>query len=84
MTVLRVNFLRARARMLRWREEKILLRSEMQWTRLYFEYKAEKWKSLTTGEGTGKDCYAHSQVALWESLVSHASQGEVMMDTEVL
>ena len=47
MAVYRVHWLKAKARRDRWREEQILLASEMQWTELFFHHRASQWKALT-------------------------------------
>jgi|SRR5882762_1463574 len=46
MVVYRVHWLKAKARRDRWREEQTLLASEMQWTELFFRYRASLWKAL--------------------------------------
>jgi hypothetical protein len=46
MTVYRVHWLKAKSRRDRWREEHILLASEMEWTELFFRHRASRWKFL--------------------------------------
>jgi hypothetical protein len=46
MTVYRVHWLKAKSRRDRWREEQILLASEMQWTELFFRHRASRWSAL--------------------------------------
>ncbi|KAF8949743.1 hypothetical protein BDZ97DRAFT_1935059 [Flammula alnicola] len=41
----RVNWMRARAKMLRWEEESILIPSEMKWTMFFFHNRANGWKT---------------------------------------
>ena len=42
-TVYRVNWLRAKCRSDRWSEELTLAKSELEWTRLCFQRRAQKW-----------------------------------------
>ena len=77
--VYRVNFLRARARMFRWSEEKSLLLSEIIWTQLYFRNQASRWNKCVTGIKDGKDCYAKKQAVLWESMAKYASSAHQLM-----
>jgi hypothetical protein len=46
--VYRVHWLKAKARRDRWREEQILVASEMEWTELFFRHRASRWKALAT------------------------------------
>jgi len=46
VTVYRVHWLKAKSRRDRWREEHIILTSEMQWTELFFRHRASCWKTL--------------------------------------
>jgi hypothetical protein len=46
MAVYRVHWLKAKSRRDRWREERILLVSEMQWTELFFRHQASRWNAL--------------------------------------
>ena len=46
MPVYRVHWLKAKSRRDRWREERILLASEMEWTELFFRHRASRWKAL--------------------------------------
>jgi hypothetical protein len=46
VTVYRVHWLKAKSRRDRWREEHIILASEMQWTELFFRHRASCWKTL--------------------------------------
>lgn len=48
VTVYRVHWLKAKARRDRWREEQILVASEMEWTEQFFRYRASRWKALVT------------------------------------
>ncbi|KAI6003376.1 hypothetical protein EDC04DRAFT_2971510 [Pisolithus marmoratus] len=62
----RINWLKARARRDRWREEVSLVRHEMLWTTLWFQYEKEIWETwaLQSTE-PGKEAYASKQVELW-------------------
>lgn len=64
-----------------WREEKILLASEIVWTRLYFDYQASQWRDRLTGAKDGKDCYARKQMIFWETLSAHARSAKRQMET---
>ena len=46
MAVYRVHWLKAKSRRDRWREERIILESEMQWTELFYRHRASRWKAL--------------------------------------
>lgn len=72
--VYRVNWLRAKARRERWKEEKILVKSEMKWTIAYFQYRAVKWEELVEDAGYGAACYARRQASMWRGLVVDARE----------
>lgn len=65
--VQRVHWLRARAQLNRWREEKMLVGYEMQWTVRYFHHQCAMWKSraILSPESTGASAYASRQSAMW-------------------
>jgi hypothetical protein len=46
VAVYRVHWLKAKSRRDRWREELILLQSEMDWTERFFRHRASRWKAL--------------------------------------
>ena len=46
MIVYHVHWLKAKSRRDRWREERILLASEMEWTERFFRHRASRWKAL--------------------------------------
>ena len=48
--VYRVNWLRAKARVDQWQEELILVKHEMQWTILWFQYQANLWRERSERE----------------------------------
>ncbi|PPR06996.1 hypothetical protein CVT24_011092 [Panaeolus cyanescens] len=65
---LRVEWAKARARMLRWKEEYLLTLEEMRRVISWFEYRASEWESAsgkrTVGDGSilrGAAAYAHRQ-----------------------
>jgi hypothetical protein len=74
--VYRVHWLRARARMERWKEEVILSEHEMEWTTRYFLNTSRKWVAwakMSEAEGKlGHASYASRQSAMWMRL---ADQG---------
>ncbi|KAI6105115.1 hypothetical protein EV401DRAFT_1873905 [Pisolithus croceorrhizus] len=78
----RINWLKARARRDRWREEVSLVRHEMLWTTLWFQYQKEIWETqaLQSTE-PGKEAYASKQVELWSDFTKKAGlmfQGKQM------
>ncbi|KAI6034671.1 hypothetical protein BKA83DRAFT_4461027 [Pisolithus microcarpus] len=64
-----INWLKARARRDRWREEVSLVRHEMLWTTLWFQYQKEIWETqaLQSTE-PGKEAYASKQAIRREFL----------------
>ncbi|KAI6003370.1 hypothetical protein EDC04DRAFT_2583493, partial [Pisolithus marmoratus] len=72
-TVYRINWLKARARRDRWKEEVSLVRHEMLWTGLWFEYHKKMWeqRALQSTE-PGKEAYANKQMGLWSDFASKA------------
>ncbi|KAI5986547.1 hypothetical protein EDC04DRAFT_2615047 [Pisolithus marmoratus] len=67
----RINWLKARARRDRWKEEVSLVRHEMLWTGLWFEYHKKMWeqRALQSTE-PGKEAYAKKQMGLWSDFAS--------------
>lgn len=65
VVVYRVNWLRAKARRDRWKEEKDLVKAEMGWVINYFEYRQSRWEALIPHGGYGGACYAKRQAAMW-------------------
>ena len=72
----RINWLRARARFHRWREEFNLLSHEMEWVTRYFLYQMNKWstwqKMAADQAKPGHVCYAERQKDLWNMLAIDA------------
>ncbi|KAJ7457161.1 hypothetical protein B0H11DRAFT_2199920 [Mycena galericulata] len=66
----RVNWLRAKARVMRWTEEKKIVSNEMVWTINSFKYYQEQWQQRVEDAGLrepGLRAYAEKQVDLWKS-----------------
>jgi hypothetical protein len=70
--VYRVNWLRGKAHVDGWQEELTLVKHEMQWTILWFQYQGNLWrKRLERLDGilaTGHTSYAKKQQKLWNAL----------------
>lgn len=71
--MLRVNWLRAKARRDRWKEEKVLLRSEMEWTRNYFKHTENVWLDRSKDTTVSAQCYALRQAYNWRRF-AHLAQ----------
>ncbi|KAK7692299.1 hypothetical protein QCA50_003924 [Cerrena zonata] len=71
--MLRVNWLRAKSRRDRWKEEKVLLRSEMSWTEQYFTYNMNLWIERSKGTSAGAQCYALKEAVTWQRF-AHLAQ----------
>ncbi|KAI6101699.1 hypothetical protein EDD16DRAFT_1525810 [Pisolithus croceorrhizus] len=69
----RINWLKARARRDRWKEEVSLVRHEMLWTCLWFEHHKNMWekRALQSSE-PGKEAYAKKQMGLWSDFAKKA------------
>ncbi|KAI6167642.1 hypothetical protein EDD17DRAFT_1750999 [Pisolithus thermaeus] len=69
----RINWLKARARRDRWKEEVSLLRCEMLWTFLWFEYHKGMWeKRAPESTEPGKEACAKKQMGLWNDFAKKA------------
>ncbi|KAI6094077.1 hypothetical protein EV401DRAFT_1896503 [Pisolithus croceorrhizus] len=69
----RINWLKARARRDRWKEEVTLVRHEMLWTCLWFEYHKDMWeKRALESTKPGKEAYAKKQMGLWNDFAKKA------------
>lgn len=70
LLVYRVNWLRSKARYDRWAEELSLVKSEMTWTLLFFDWHRREWeKKVASSEKMGErghKAYALKQAAMWE------------------
>ena len=71
--MLRVNWLRAKARRDRWAEEKVLLHHEIQWTRNSFEYMKKKWMDRATTGPPRLAFYAYQQAETWRRFTDLAN-----------
>ena len=69
MVVYRVNWLRSKARYDRWKEEVRILKSEMQWTILFFDHQRKEWEELASGSerSDGEKAYGLRQAAMWDN-----------------
>src|SRR5271156_5297859 len=71
--VYQINWLRARAKKLRWEEEVELVSEEMHWTINFFENKANQWKATAASSArSGPRCYAERQISMWAGLAIQA------------
>ncbi|KAI6126959.1 hypothetical protein F5141DRAFT_1200632 [Pisolithus sp. B1] len=69
----RINWPKARARRDRWKEEVSLVRHEMVWTCLWFEYHKDMWeKRALQSTEPGKEAYAKKQMGLWNDFAKTA------------
>jgi hypothetical protein len=77
-SVYRVNWLRAKARVDRWLEEKFLVKHEMEWTILWFQHHANLWGERSEREDEnlplGHKHYAIKQQKLWNEFQSKAAE----------
>ena len=72
-TVYRVNWLRAKCRSDRWSEELILVKSELEWTRLFYQRKARIWNERAQSLALSQprlQYYARRQAGVWTLLQS--------------
>ncbi|EAU86504.2 hypothetical protein CC1G_10226 [Coprinopsis cinerea okayama7 len=72
----RVNWLRARSRVDRWKEEYVLLSSEMVWVLNFFDFRRKKcleWIGLRE-DSPGHVAYAHRQAEMWKLLYVQAEK----------
>jgi hypothetical protein len=74
--VYRVNWLRAKARRDRWREELEIVGHEMEWTALWFEHQMKEWQQRldesVKENKSGHIAYAEKQVAMWKRFIKEA------------
>jgi hypothetical protein len=77
VSVYRVNWLRAKARLDRWVEEEVLVKHEMRWTTIWFQNQVDLWVERSNAEGddlpTGHKSYAVKQQKLWRAFLVKAS-----------
>ena len=76
--VYQVNWLRAKAHVDQWQEELILVKYEMQWTILWFQYQANLWRERSEREDVilpiGHKSYAKKQQKLWNAFERKSSE----------
>ena len=74
----RVNWLRARGRYHRWREEFNITSHEMEWVTRFFMHQMKKWTmwkdSAITGGKNGHVCYAEAHIDIWKRLAEDANK----------
>jgi hypothetical protein len=76
--VYRVNWLRAKARYIRWEEEHNVVRHEMEWTVKYFQHREQQWEERRCAVSDeriaagGLRCYAAKQAGLWRKFAESA------------
>lgn len=78
IAVYRVNWLRVKARLDRCKEEVVLVRSEMDWTKRYYEHTKEKWLQRARDCNSNKRSlvfYALKQAYNWGMLENYAAEG---------
>ena len=77
--VYRVNWLRAKARHDRWKEELLIVRYEMKWTILWFKHQMKEWKDRlrrsVEEKKLGHIAYAEKQVAMWKMFMREGERG---------
>jgi hypothetical protein len=70
----RVHWIRARALQKRWREERIIIGYEMEWTRNYYNHQSKIWTERRMAAATlghhGAAAYASRKVAWWLDIAS--------------
>jgi len=73
--VLRVSWLKAKARYERWSEELQMVKHEMHWTVLWFQDKVRMWEQKwLKAEEPGQKAYAAKQRKIWESFQEKAEE----------
>ncbi|KAI6166492.1 hypothetical protein EDD17DRAFT_1752630 [Pisolithus thermaeus] len=71
----RINWLKARARRDRWKEEVSLVRHEMLWTCLWFEYHKDMWeKRALESTEPRREAYAKKQMGLWNDFAKKSKE----------
>ena len=74
-SVYRVNWLRAKCRRDRWAEELTLVRSEMEWTKLFHTHRINLWENraiAAAAHNPSLQYYAHRQAWTWTLLRTQA------------
>ncbi|KXN85431.1 hypothetical protein AN958_11167 [Leucoagaricus sp. SymC.cos] len=69
----RIHYIHARAQKMRWEEEVILVKYEMEWTARFFIYQSVLWKGRHQEANTaGVAAYAARKSAIWYSMAKIA------------
>jgi hypothetical protein len=71
--VYRINWLRARVKKMRWDEEALLIKMEMDWTLTFFRHSTERWTQLASSASLGARCYAERKSDMYSGFASHAA-----------
>ena len=70
-----MNWLRAKARHQRWKEEVTILENEMVWIKLWFEHQIGVWEARhRRSTSSGHRVFAAKQVWVWKKFLSDARQ----------
>ncbi|KAH9983732.1 hypothetical protein BJV77DRAFT_966605 [Russula vinacea] len=74
-----VNWLRAKTRQDRWKEELLIVQHEMKWTVRWFKHQIKEWtarlnKSVEENK-PGHTAYAEKQIAMWKMFTKEAERG---------
>ena len=72
--VYRVNWLRTKAQLARWIDERDLIFKEMTWTVDFYRSRAAWWRSLRSENSVGHAAYAARQAAMWDDMAEHAAR----------
>ena len=71
----RINWLRAKARYDRWKEELQIVENEMKWTISWIGYHEKQWKKrlkeVDKKDLAGHRCYAEKQMSVWRMVKKH-------------
>ena len=73
----RVTWLREKDRVLRWREEVLLRKTDLECSERWFAYQATVWSDrIQKGKSLpkGSICYAQKQISMWRSLEGRTTQ----------
>jgi hypothetical protein len=87
--VQRVNWLRAKARHQRWKEEITIVENEMAWTQLWFQHQMQVWEKrkqvATVSLSNGHKVYAAKQVWGWKTFLDDARKSfmDVLQNTKL-
>ncbi|KDQ51965.1 hypothetical protein JAAARDRAFT_139425 [Jaapia argillacea MUCL 33604] len=74
LSVYRVNWIRAKARWTRWKEEVELVKNEMKWVLAWFKYQEDEWRVRGNHPEYGFKVYAEKQMAMWGEFQRNARE----------